>query len=43
MYIQINPWYPTDLPEIKFMGSETEVELKRELVSKNLYVCNKVL
>lgn len=29
-----------NLPEIKFMGSEVEVESKRDLVSKNLHVCN---
>ena len=28
-----------DLPEIKFMGSDTEVESKTNLVSRNLHVC----
>ncbi|XP_034186444.1 E3 ubiquitin-protein ligase Fancl isoform X2 [Osmia lignaria lignaria] len=36
MFIKIDPLNPMDLPEIKFMGSETEVESKRELISKNL-------
>lgn len=39
MFIKIDPLNPMDLPEIKFMGSETEVESKRELISKNLQAC----
>lgn len=40
MFVKIDPVNPMDLPEIKFMGSETEAELKRDLVSKNLHVRN---
>ncbi|XP_012144365.2 E3 ubiquitin-protein ligase Fancl isoform X1 [Megachile rotundata] len=43
MFIKIDPLNPMDLPEIKFMGSETEIELKKELVSKNLHNWNSSL
>ncbi|XP_043596741.1 E3 ubiquitin-protein ligase FANCL isoform X4 [Bombus pyrosoma] len=37
MFIKIDPLNHMDLPEIKFMGSDAEVESITELVSKNLY------
>ncbi|XP_078050577.1 E3 ubiquitin-protein ligase Fancl isoform X2 [Augochlora pura] len=37
MFIKINPLNPMDLPEIKFMGSETDVELENNLVSRNVH------
>ena len=40
MFIKIDPLNHMDLPEIKFMGSDIEVESKTDLVSKNLNVCN---
>ncbi|XP_076686698.1 E3 ubiquitin-protein ligase Fancl isoform X1 [Andrena cerasifolii] len=40
MFVKIDPLNPMDLPEIKFMGSEIEAELKRDLVSKNLHNWN---
>ncbi|XP_031841771.1 E3 ubiquitin-protein ligase Fancl isoform X2 [Nomia melanderi] len=40
MFIKIDPLYSRDLPEIKFMGSETEVELQRDLMSKNVHNWN---
>lgn len=40
MFIKIDPLNHMDLPEIKFMGSDIEVESKRDLVSRNLNVCN---
>ncbi|XP_076478160.1 E3 ubiquitin-protein ligase Fancl isoform X3 [Bombus vancouverensis nearcticus] len=40
MFIKIDPLNHMDLPEIKFMGSDTEVESMTELVSKNLYKWN---
>ncbi|KAK9297168.1 hypothetical protein QLX08_009038 [Tetragonisca angustula] len=36
MFIKIDPLNHMDLPEIKFMGSDIEVESKTDLVSKNL-------
>lgn len=38
MYIKIDPLNPMDLPEITFMGSDTEVKSKKELISKKLHV-----
>ncbi|XP_031775507.1 E3 ubiquitin-protein ligase FANCL isoform X2 [Apis florea] len=40
MYIKINPLNPMDLPEITFMGSDTEVKSKKELISKKLHNWN---
>ncbi|XP_076618607.1 E3 ubiquitin-protein ligase Fancl isoform X2 [Colletes latitarsis] len=40
MFLQVSPLNPMDLPEIKFMGSEVEVELQRSLVSKKLHYWN---
>ncbi|XP_076643462.1 E3 ubiquitin-protein ligase Fancl [Halictus rubicundus] len=40
MFVRINPLNPTDLPEIKFLGSETEVELKNDFISKNVHNWN---
>ncbi|XP_076278688.1 E3 ubiquitin-protein ligase Fancl [Lasioglossum baleicum] len=40
MFVRINPLNPMDLPEIKFMGSETEVELQNDLISKNVHNWN---
>lgn len=40
MFIKIDPLKPMDLPEIKFMGSDSEVQSNTELASKNLHVCN---
>lgn len=37
MFIKIDPLNHMDLPEIKFMGSDTEVESKTNLVSRNLH------
>ncbi|XP_043521519.1 E3 ubiquitin-protein ligase FANCL isoform X1 [Frieseomelitta varia] len=36
MFIKIDPLNHMDLPEIKFMGSDIEVESKTDLVSRNL-------
>lgn len=38
MFIEVDPLNPMDLPIIKFAGSEDEVKLKEDLVSKNLHV-----
>ncbi|CAK9798168.1 E3 ubiquitin-protein ligase FANCL [Anthophora plagiata] len=40
MFVKIDPLNPMDLPEIKFMGSDTEVESMRNIVSKNLHNWN---
>ncbi|XP_033338653.2 E3 ubiquitin-protein ligase Fancl [Megalopta genalis] len=40
MLIKINPLNPMDFPEIRFMGSKTEVELQNNLVSKNVHNWN---
>ncbi|KAG6797415.1 E3 ubiquitin-protein ligase FANCL [Apis mellifera caucasica] len=40
MYIKIDPLNPMDLPEITFMGSDTEVKSKKELISKKLHNWN---
>ncbi|CAL7951808.1 unnamed protein product [Xylocopa violacea] len=40
MFIKIDVLRAMDLPEIKFMGSDVEIESKRELVSKNLHNWN---
>ncbi|XP_076233600.1 E3 ubiquitin-protein ligase Fancl isoform X2 [Calliopsis andreniformis] len=40
VFVKVDPLNPMELPEIKFMGSEVEVESKRELVSKNLHYWN---
>ncbi|XP_017792424.1 PREDICTED: E3 ubiquitin-protein ligase FANCL [Habropoda laboriosa] len=40
MLIKISPLNPMDLPEIKFMGSDIEVESMRNIVSKNLHNWN---
>ncbi|CAK9831559.1 E3 ubiquitin-protein ligase FANCL [Anthophora retusa] len=40
MFIKIDPLNPMDLPEIKFMGSDTEIESMRNIVSKNLHNWN---
>ncbi|XP_017877086.1 E3 ubiquitin-protein ligase FANCL, partial [Ceratina calcarata] len=37
MFIRINALYPMDVPEIKFLGSDIEVELKKDVVSRNLH------
>ncbi|XP_076163567.1 E3 ubiquitin-protein ligase Fancl [Ptiloglossa arizonensis] len=40
MFIEVDPLNPMDLPIIKFAGSEDEVKLKEDLVSKNLHYWN---
>lgn len=39
MFIKINVLYPMHVPEIKFLGSDVEVEAKKDVVSRNLHVC----
>ncbi|XP_054001594.1 E3 ubiquitin-protein ligase FANCL [Hylaeus anthracinus] len=37
MFIQVDPLNPMDLPEIKFMGTDIEIKLQMDLLSKNIH------
>lgn len=39
MLITINPLNPTSLPELKFLGSDVDVQRQKDIISENMHVC----
>lgn len=39
MLITINPLNPTSLPELKFLGSDIDVQRQKDIISENMHVC----
>ncbi|XP_046818475.1 E3 ubiquitin-protein ligase FANCL isoform X1 [Vespa crabro] len=40
MLITINPLNPTSLPELKFLGSDVDVQRQKDIISENMHIWN---